>query len=131
LTIGFSVLPFAACDYLWYLLTIVFSVLPITACDHHFGIFWSLYCLSFSLRLVITTLVSSNFSFSYKVLVYISILQGRIKLTYLVFTYNKRLNLDNRMKNKNTLHHQNSSDIIVKEKTIISMPLMCTFLFIP
>ena len=51
-----------------------------------------------------------------------------IKLTYLVFTYNKRLNWDNKMKNKNTRHHQNSSDLI--EKNIISMPLMCTFLFI-
>ena len=98
LVIVLSVLPFTACDYLfgifwplyclsfhlrlvittvvtfdhwivcpsiyglwiplWYLLTIALSVLPFTACDYHFGIFWSLYCLSFSLRLVITTLVS-------------------------------------------------------------------------
>jgi hypothetical protein len=43
---------------LWYLLTIVLSVLPFTACDYHFGIFWPLYCLSFHLRPVITTLVS-------------------------------------------------------------------------
>jgi hypothetical protein len=116
LTIAFSVLPFIASDYyfgivwplyclsfslrlviitlvsfdhcivcpsvyglwlpLWYLLTIALSVLPFTACDYHFGIFWPLYCLSFHLRLVITTLISSNFSFSYKVLVYIWILQG-------------------------------------------------------
>ena len=78
LTIVLSVLPFTACDYhlvsidhcivcpsiygfwlpLWYLLTIVLSVLSFTASDYHFGIFWQLYCLSFSLRLVITTLVS-------------------------------------------------------------------------
>ena len=43
---------------LWYLLTIALSVLPFTACEYQFGIFWSLYCLSFHLRLVITTLVS-------------------------------------------------------------------------
>jgi hypothetical protein len=98
LTIVLSVLPFTACDYLfgifwplyclsfhlrlvittlvtfdhwivcpsiyglllplWYLLTIVLSVLPFTACDYHFDIFWPLHCLSFHLRLVITTLVS-------------------------------------------------------------------------
>jgi hypothetical protein len=98
LTIVLSVLPFTACDYhfgnlwllyclsfhlrlvittlvtfdrwivcpsiyglwlpLWYLLTIGFSVLPFTACDYHFGIFWPLHCLSFHLRLVITSLVS-------------------------------------------------------------------------
>jgi hypothetical protein len=43
---------------LWYLLTIALSVLQFTACDYLFGIFWPLYCLSFHLRLVITTLVS-------------------------------------------------------------------------
>jgi hypothetical protein len=45
---------------LWYLLIIVLSViLWFTASDYHFGIFWSLCCLSFSdLRLLITTLVS-------------------------------------------------------------------------
>jgi hypothetical protein len=43
---------------LWYLLTIVLSVLPFTACDYHFDIFWPLDCLSFHLRLVITSLVS-------------------------------------------------------------------------
>jgi hypothetical protein len=78
LTIVLSVLPFTlvittlvtfnhwiVCPFiyslwipLWYFLTIALSVLPFTACDYHFGIFWSLYCLSFSLRLVITTLVS-------------------------------------------------------------------------
>jgi hypothetical protein len=53
-----SVLQLTACDYHWYLLTIVLSVLPFTACDYHFGICWPLHCLSFHLRLVITTLVS-------------------------------------------------------------------------
>jgi hypothetical protein len=43
---------------LWYLLTIVLSVLPFTACDYHFGNFRPLDCLSFHLRLVITSLVS-------------------------------------------------------------------------
>jgi hypothetical protein len=53
-----SVLQLTACDYHWYLLTIVLSVLPFTACDYHIGICWPLHCLSFHLRLVITTLVS-------------------------------------------------------------------------
>jgi uncharacterized membrane protein len=44
----------------WYLLTIVLSVLlRFTASHYSFGIFWSLYCLSFyALRLLITLLVS-------------------------------------------------------------------------
>jgi hypothetical protein len=92
---------------LWYLLTIAFSVLPFIASDYYFGIVWPLYCLSFRLRLVIITLVSFDYC--------------------IVFPSFYGFNLDNRMKNKNTLHHQNSSDLIVKEKTIISMPLMCTF----
>ena len=50
---GFSLL-------LWYLLVIVLSVLlRFTASHYTFGIFWSLYCLSFyALRLLITPLVS-------------------------------------------------------------------------
>ena len=50
---GFSLL-------LWYLLAIVLSVLlRFTASHYFFGIFWSLYCLSFyALRLLITPLVS-------------------------------------------------------------------------
>ena len=50
---GFS-LPF------WYLLAIVMSVLlRFTASHYTFGIFWSMYCLSFyALRLLITPLVS-------------------------------------------------------------------------
>ena len=43
---------------LWYLLVIVLSVLRFTASDYPFGIFWSLCCLSFDLRLLITPLVS-------------------------------------------------------------------------
>jgi hypothetical protein len=43
---------------LWYLLVIVLSLLPFTASDYTFGIFWSLYCLSFHLQLLITPLVS-------------------------------------------------------------------------
>ena len=43
---------------LWYLLAIVLSVRQFTASDYHFGIFWPLCCLSVSLRLLITTLVS-------------------------------------------------------------------------
>jgi hypothetical protein len=43
---------------LWYLLTIVLSVLWSTASDYLFGIFWPLCCLSFDLRLLITSLVS-------------------------------------------------------------------------
>ena len=50
---GFSLL-------LWYLLAIALSVLlRFTASHYSFGIFWSLYCLSFyALRLLITPLVS-------------------------------------------------------------------------
>ena len=43
---------------LWYLLVIVLSVLRFTASDYSFGVFWSLCCLSFDLRLQITLLVS-------------------------------------------------------------------------
>ena len=45
---------------LWYLVAIVLSVLLFTASDYHFGILWPLYCLSFSLRLLITHLVSGS-----------------------------------------------------------------------
>ena len=46
---------------LWYLVTIVFSVLlRFTASDYLFGILWPLYCLSFDLRLLITSLVSCD-----------------------------------------------------------------------
>jgi hypothetical protein len=48
--------------HLWYLLVIVLSLLPFTASDYSLGIFWSLYCLSFHLQLLITPLASSNFS---------------------------------------------------------------------
>ena len=43
--------------HLWYLLVIVLSVLRFMASDYTFGILWSLYCLSFDLRLLITPLV--------------------------------------------------------------------------
>ena len=44
---------------LWYLLAIVLSVLlRFTDFDYLFGIFWPLYCLSFYLRILITSLVS-------------------------------------------------------------------------
>ena len=43
---------------LWYLLVIVLFVLWFTSSDYPCGIFWSLYCLFFDLRLLITTLVS-------------------------------------------------------------------------
>ena len=44
---------------LWYLVAIVLSVLLLfTASDYPFGIFWSLYCLFFYLRLLTTPLVS-------------------------------------------------------------------------
>ena len=39
---------------LWYLLVIVLSVLRFTASDYTIGIFWSLCCLSFDLRLLTT-----------------------------------------------------------------------------
>ena len=45
---------------LWYLLVIVLSVLWFTTSDYPFDIFWSLYCLSLDLRLLITPLVSSG-----------------------------------------------------------------------
>jgi hypothetical protein len=43
---------------LWYLLVIVLSVLWYMSSGYHFGIFWSLYCLFFDLRLLIIPLVS-------------------------------------------------------------------------
>jgi hypothetical protein len=43
---------------LWYLLVIVLPVLWFTSADYPFGIFWSLYCLFFDFRLLITPLVS-------------------------------------------------------------------------
>jgi hypothetical protein len=42
---------------LWYTLAIVLSVLWITASDYPFNILWPLYCLSFELRLLITSLI--------------------------------------------------------------------------
>jgi hypothetical protein len=48
---------------LWYLVATVLSVLQFMAYDYPFGILWPLCCLSFSLRLMITPLVSSNFSY--------------------------------------------------------------------
>ena len=43
---------------LWYCLAIVLSVLRFTASDYPCGIVWPLCCLSFVLRLLITSLVS-------------------------------------------------------------------------
>ena len=43
---------------LWYPLVIVLSVIPFMISDYLFGIFWSLYCLSFHLWFLITSLVS-------------------------------------------------------------------------
>ena len=43
---------------LWYLLVIMLFVLWFTASDYLFVIFWSLCCLSFDLRILITSLVS-------------------------------------------------------------------------
>ena len=43
---------------LWYLLVIVLPVLSFTASDHLCAICWSLYCVSFHLRLLITSVVS-------------------------------------------------------------------------
>ena len=48
---------------LWYLVAIVLSVLRFTASDYPFGILWPLCCLSFDLRLLITPLESSDFSY--------------------------------------------------------------------
>ena len=42
----------------WYLLTIVLFVFQFTPSDYPDGIFWPLYCLSFSLQLLITPMVS-------------------------------------------------------------------------
>jgi hypothetical protein len=43
---------------LWYLLAIVLSVLQFTVSGYPYGIFWSLYYLSFNLRLLVTPMVS-------------------------------------------------------------------------
>ena len=43
---------------LWYPLAIVLSVLRCTTSGYLFGIFWSLCCLSFDVRLLVTSLVS-------------------------------------------------------------------------
>ena len=43
---------------LWYLLVIMLFVLWFTDSDYLFGIYWSLCCLSFDLRILITSLVS-------------------------------------------------------------------------
>jgi hypothetical protein len=86
-------------SHLWYLLAIVLSVfLWFTASDHTLGIFWPLYCLSFfDLRLLITPLISLNFS--YKMIIYCIIyckfsfntISGGKKLMYLVNYYFKVL----------------------------------------
>jgi hypothetical protein len=46
------------CRSLFVLLVIVLSVVPFMVSDYPFGIFWSLYCLSFHLWFLITSLVS-------------------------------------------------------------------------
>jgi hypothetical protein len=46
-----------------YLVIIVFSVLRVTSSDYPFAILWPLCSLSFALRLLITHLLSSRFSF--------------------------------------------------------------------
>jgi hypothetical protein len=43
---------------LWYLLVIVLSLLPFTSSDYLLVIFWSLYCLSFHIHLLIIALLS-------------------------------------------------------------------------
>jgi hypothetical protein len=43
---------------LWYLLVIILHVFLFTASYYPCGIFWSLYCLSFYLQLLITPVVS-------------------------------------------------------------------------
>jgi hypothetical protein len=43
---------------LWYLVAIVLSILRFTASGYSCGIFWSLYCLSFDLPLLVTPVVS-------------------------------------------------------------------------
>jgi hypothetical protein len=90
------VCPFSIYDFLllfWYLqtflLTIVLSVrFLFTTSDYYFGIFklffWPLCCLSFFyLRLPITILVSSNFSFDHCVLCPFSIYDFRLLFWYL------------------------------------------------
>jgi hypothetical protein len=49
---------------LCYLLVIVLSLLPFIASHYPFVIFWPLYCLSFHLQLLITPLISLNFSYT-------------------------------------------------------------------
>jgi hypothetical protein len=46
---------------LWYLVAIVLFLLWITASDYLFGILWPLSCLSFDLRLLITSLLSCGY----------------------------------------------------------------------
>ena len=53
-----SFLKIIVCHFVLFLLVIVLSLLPFTASDYTSGIFWSLYCLSFHLQLLITALVS-------------------------------------------------------------------------
>jgi hypothetical protein len=43
---------------LWYILAIVLSVLRFKVSAYLFGILWPLYCLSFDLRFLFTSLVS-------------------------------------------------------------------------
>jgi hypothetical protein len=65
LPIVMSVLRFTASDYLFgifTLLPIALSVLRFTASDYLFGIFCPLYCLSFDLRLLITSFVSFTYN---------------------------------------------------------------------
>ena len=49
--------------FVLFLLAIVLSMLWFMASDYPFGIFWPLCCLCFDLWLLITPLVSSNFSY--------------------------------------------------------------------
>jgi hypothetical protein len=58
---GHCVVCFSVCGFwlsLWYLVAIVLSVLRYADSDYPFGILWSLCCLFFDIRVLITPLVS-------------------------------------------------------------------------
>ena len=76
---------------LWYLLAIILSVLWFTASDYLFDIFWPLYCLSFDLRLLITSLISFGhyiyLSFDLQLLITSLISSGHYIVCPLIYSF--------------------------------------------
>jgi hypothetical protein len=98
---------------LWYLVAIVLSILLFTGSDYSFGILWSLHCLSFYLRVLITPLVSFGHC-----IVYPSIYGFWLLLWYLQLFLNKTAYVGTFKLKKNLIHRTTdySAEVIVRQQ---------------